>query len=520
MFNDLLDDPTVPAGTIIFAGVRESLTPALLDDASLTTAVNAVFDTSATASSRPGTSWVARPQASAVQGQWFYDLPGFERILMVTAGRLYNLASVAINAAATEITGISPALSSARAVSFCQLVDKVYMSDGLNYYEVFWDGLVWTVTHVPNFSGGSPLADFTILLTCNSGGAAFRVIGSGVNTVDNDYLYVSTSLNGQQFSSANYVRVGRGNGDPIRAIVAGQSGQLFIAKGQSIWIVDPTVPTLADWSMRAISEGVGCVAGATCKMLGQEVLFLSQKGVLSLRGLQQADGVNESVYISADIQPTIDRINWEAADTSNAVVWDNYYLLSVPLDAGLVPNAVLAYNTVTRRWSGYWTGLSPTCAVETEFANRKRTILGDTAGRLLRIDAGVSRDQTSLGTFVEIETVLETKAWNFQAPENPKQLFTVAVQFERSTGNVDVELIGDGRSAAMIEADARTNQLPQLPVQLPFTLQADTHLRRSWHLRDQPRAREVRLRLTSTAGYLRVREIKFQAFIDTVEVLR
>lgn len=520
MYNDALDDPLLSAGTLAFLGVREGLTPALLEDGRCTRAENAVFDTSARFNSRPGTSWVARPQAAAVQGMWYYDIPAFERLLVVSNGKLYHLSSVGINSTATEITGITPALSTTNPVVFCQLVDTVYFSDGANYYSVRWDGLAWVTAHVPNFSGGSPLADFTILLTCAVGGSSFRVIASGVNTTDNDLLYVSQPLDGATFNSANNVRVGKGDGDPIRGVVTGQAGQLFVAKENSIWIVNPVSTTLSQWELHAITEDLGCVAGQTMRMVGQDVLLLTPRGVVSLARLQQSDTVNEAAFVSNDIKPTIDRINWEAAQTAHAFLWGDFYLLAVPLDDATTPNAILAWNTNTRQWSGYWTGLSARCALETRFSGRRRTIMGDQEGRLLWINSGVSRDQTSLGAYNEVLALLETKAWNFRAPENWKQLFTCAVQFEDSTGTVDVELICDGRAPAMLEEDARTNQLPQLPVQLPFTLASDTHLRRSWHIRDVPRAREVRLRLTATNGIMRVREIKLQAWADTVEVLR
>ncbi|MBS0229462.1 MAG: hypothetical protein JSS23_12325 [Proteobacteria bacterium] len=520
MYNDQIDDPLQPAGTLSFIGVREGLTPSLLDDNLCTHATDIVFDTSARCNSRPGTSWVARPQAAAVQGQWYYDIPGFERLLVVSNGKLYHLSAVGINSTATEITGITPALSTTHAVVFSQLVDTVYFADGSNYYSIKWDGVAWVIANIPNFSGGSPLADFTILLTCAVGGASFRVIASGVNTTDNDLLYVSNPLDGATFNSANNVRVGKGDGDPIRGVVSGQAGQMFVAKENSVWVVSPVSATLADWEIRAITEDLGCVAGATMRMVGQDVLMLTPRGVVSLARLQQSDTVNEAVFISSDIKRTIARINWEHAGTAHAFAWDDFYLVAVPLDDATTPNAILAYNTISGRWSGYWTGLQPRCAVETRFAGRRDTVMGDNEGKLLRINPDVSRDQTSLGTYAAIASVMETKAWNFGAPENWKQLFTVAVQFEEATGTVDVELICDGRAAAMIEEDARTNQLPQLPVQLPVSLAADTHLRRSWHIRTQPRTREVRLRLTSTGGILRVREIRFQAWLDTVEVLR
>lgn len=519
MYNDALDDPLLDAGTLGFAGVREAIAPALLMDADLYRAQDVIIDTSGTVESRPGTDWVGQPQSAAVQGMWFYDIPGFERLLVVSNGKLYHLSSVAVNSTATEITGISPALSTSAQVAFCQLVDKVYMSDGANYYQVYWNGSAWSVTNQATFSGGGTLADFTILLVARAAGAAFRVIGTGINTTDNDLLYISTTLNGMDWNPANNVRVGRGDGDPILAVLSDQDGRLTVCKEKSFWYVNPGSATLADWSMGAINEKIGTLAGRTCQQVGQDAFALTERGVISLGRLTNQDSVNEAAIISTDIKTTLARLNRTAASTSWATVWGDYYLLAVPLDAATTPNAILAFNTVTSRWSGHWTGLAPRCAEKTRFAGAAETVLGDSSGRLLRLSSSARKDQTALTTFNEIAAMVETKAWNFALPRYPKQLFTVEVQFESSTGNVNVELIGDGRSAAMIEAAARTNQLPVLPVVLPFSLAADDHLRRGWHLRNQKPAREVRLRLTATQGYLKIREIKFQGWPDTPKVI-
>lgn len=519
MYNDALDDPLLDAGTLLFAGVKEAIAPALLPDDHLYRAQDVIMDTSGTVETRPGTDWIAQPQSAKVQGLFFYDIPSFERLLVVTNGKLYHLSAVAVNTTATEITGITPALSTTAPVAFVQLVDKVYFTDGANYYQVYWNGLIWTVTNQATFSGGAALADFTILLVARAGGAAFRVIGSGVNSTDNDLLYISTTLNGMDWSSANNVRVGRGDGDAIRAILSGQDGRLTVCKEKSFWYVNPTSATLADWTMGAINERIGTLAGRTCQQVGQDVFALTELGVLSLSRLTAQDSVNEAAIISTDIKTTLARLNRTAASTSWATVWGDYYLLAVPLDAATSPNAILAFNTVTGRWSGHWTGLTPVCAERTRFSDAAETVLGDSSGRLLRLATGTRTDQTALATFNQIPAMVETKAWNFGLPRHPKQLFTAEVQFEDSTGTVDVELIGDGREAAMVEEDARTNQLPVLPVVLPFSLAADDHLRRGWHLRDQKRAREVRLRLTATNGYVRIREIKFQAWPDTPKVI-
>ena len=519
LYNDALDDPLLDAGTLGFAGVREAIAPALLGDADLYRAQDVVIDTSGTVETRPGTDWVAQPESAAVQGMWFYDIPGFERLLVVTNGKMYHLSSVAVNSTATEITGFSPALSTSNRVTFCQLVDKVYLSDGANYYEVYWNGLTWSVANQATFSGGSTLADFTILLVARAQGAAFRVLGSGINTTDNDLLYVTATLNGMSWNSAHNVRVGRGDGDPILAVLSDQDGRLTVCKEKSFWYVNPTSADLADWTMGAINEKVGALAGRTCQQVGQDVFALTEKGVISLGRLTNQDSVNEAAIISTDIKVTLARLNRTAASTSWATVWGDYYLLAVPLDSATTPNAVLAFNVVTQRWSGHWTGLAPRCAEQSRFSSAAETILGDSSGRLLRLSSTTRTDQTALATFAQIPALIETKAWNFALPRHPKQLFTVEVQFESSTGNVNVELIGDGRSAVTIEAAARTNQLPVLPVVLPFSLNADDHLRRGWHLRNQKPAREVRLRLTATTGYLKVREIKFQGWPDTPKVI-
>lgn len=79
----------------------------------------------------------------------------------------------------------------------------------------------------------------------------------GVVASDPQKLIYSKLNEVEAFHPDNYEYVGKGDGDPIIALQSRREG-LLILKRRSIWLLDGDSP--ADWSLKRISEGVGCVS--------------------------------------------------------------------------------------------------------------------------------------------------------------------------------------------------------------------------------------------------------------------
>lgn len=512
--NNALDQEPIPAGSPAFTGVDELTRPGLLADTVLARCVNGLLDASGQLVLRPGTVWLATPESAAVQGIGFFDALGFEALIVVAGGRCFALDGTERNETPVEITGFSPALATGTPVRFAQLVDKLYLHDGTRLYQLTWSGTAWTVTAVPNFSGGTTLKPFRSLVA-----HGFRLIGAGLADAESDSIYCSDVLAGQTWLTSSNVRIGRGDGDPIVALVPGQQSQLLVIKERSVWALDTSAATLSGWSSSAVTQLIGCVAGRTVATMGQDTLFLTRRGVASLSRLAAADSVSEAVFVSLPIKPTIERINWAAVATAHALDWQGYYLLWVPLDNATAPNAVLCWNSATGQWSGYWTGLDATAAALARFGARSEAILGDGLGRIVRLDAAASVDERSLGLRDEIALEAVTKAFDHGAPDNQKLPFTALLDWIDSRGVVDVSLVRDAAPGDLIEAASRTNRSPQLPARLPFVLANQPQLRRRWNLAGFSPYREAQLKITSTSGHVCLREAKLHALLGPEELV-
>lgn len=79
----------------------------------------------------------------------------------------------------------------------------------------------------------------------------------GVVAADQQKLVYSKLNEVEAFHPDNYEYVGKGDGDPIIALQSRREG-LLILKRRSIWLLEGDSP--ADWSLKRISEGVGCVS--------------------------------------------------------------------------------------------------------------------------------------------------------------------------------------------------------------------------------------------------------------------
>lgn len=78
-----------------------------------------------------------------------------------------------------------------------------------------------------------------------------------------------------------------------------------------------------------------------------------RRGVCSIRQTETNALQGVDVPVSRDIQPIIDRINWQAAAGIVAAAHENRVYFAVPLDAATENNAVLVFSTLTGEWAGY-----------------------------------------------------------------------------------------------------------------------------------------------------------------------
>jgi hypothetical protein len=463
-----------------------------------------------------------------VQGLGYYDIPNFERTLAARNGRLYEIQGAGVSAVNAVVSGVS--LSATADVTFAQLVDKMFYTDGTTL----------RFSSVTTFSDASAMPGFAILEAHR-----FRLFAVAK---DSDVIYPSGILaasTAADWVKLQSIRVGTGGGDSIRRLISGQDSNLLVLKEGSAWSVDTTESSSANWTIRKISDKVGCAAGKTAVQAGQDVYFLSRYGVVSLGGLSTTDAINATATLSAPIQPVIDRINWTAApDVAFGVVWKNYYVLFLPLDSSTYCNYAVAFHLITKRWMPEWkiplgdlsidTGTTATfsgfsAGATTYFSGTQETIIGDTCGRLHRLDDTYDKDDLTSATSQDIESWVLLRAFEFGEKENRKQPFCLWVEFDKCTSSdLTVCLVPDAAVSypkialggdRCVEMGFSGSNQPKFPFKLPLKFSSQNIYRRKWLLMKFPKFNELQIQVVSKKGKIRLREVMAAAFVETVNVL-
>lgn len=489
---DTIDTPILTAGNRGWAGVTNRVKPALAGDDQLTVLVNGRLDDTGSVQLRPGTEWLGRPVAATVRGMAYYDVPDAEAALVLANGAVWELPADRQPVAPAAVPGV--ALAASGRCESAQIVDKLAIADGTRLLGLWRNAGGWQALQVAAFSDGSILPPVQHVLA-----HAFRLFICGGRGVDAETVYGSDVLDPWKISNTIGVRVGRGEGDPIVALRPGPGQKFFALKGASCWWVD-TTGSVDQWQCDSVTMALGCWAGATAVAFNQDVLFLSRRGVAQLGRLSNDAPVAPADLLSGPIQATIDRINWSAARrTACATLWNEYYLLAVPLDGAHRNNAILAYNTRTQQWSGEWTGLAPAAFCRAQFDGQTETLIGTTDGDLLRLDAARTTDGTETAeTAIPLE--LETRAYDFDAADLQKIPHALDCEWRGGAAMVDISLRADGGAPQMIRDDFDAT---------PAAGTANRPL--VANLRDLAGGRNLLIRMVTAGGAFGLRELTVKA---------
>jgi len=179
------------------------------------------------------------------------------------------------------------------------------------------------------------------------------------NTVKADNVAVSDVLDYTRYlEQINDFRINQGDSDEIVRVVPFNEQSVVVFKDSSIYAVSGLV---GDYTTNArldlVTDEFGLVGQRSVATVGPDLVFLSTRGVTTLRQTELNKTQGVSTPLSEPIQPLIDRINWQVAKTTASAAYfrDRYYL-SVPIDGSSENNAVLVYDFLNRAWSGYDTG--------------------------------------------------------------------------------------------------------------------------------------------------------------------
>ena len=521
--NEALDDPIVDDGCVSFAGgMVSNMSARMLKDDQVALLQN--FDLTRIGqvqirrgSSRLGTDIVSDgtagpwPATSLIAGMRQFDTPTYSYLIAMNAGHPWRWSG----AAWVRIIGYT---STAARVSMAQGVNVMYFADGAQNIHS-WDGAAFTDLG----SGGvnNPPANPSSIVWHTS-----RLVAAGIPSEPDAIHFSQFLMTVPAWDTANWViRVGAGDGDPIKGIVSWTGHNLLVIKRHSLWMVDadPETPP-ADFHIRKIHGQIGSLAPNTFVQVGSDIFGLTDSGVRSMkRTLASETQAEFGESLSEPIENMIRRINPAAIHKCTATYWDNRYMLSVPLDAATEPDYVFVYNTLTDSWSGYWTGWNATCfSTFIDTNSSLRLVFGRSTGHVHKwLDKEI--DNAFLGNTyytdegVDYDTIMVTRAMSFGQPRNDKTGFSLEIEYSSfiASGTIEIEAALDGEQAQLY---GPLENVEPGPVGTAVSTSSTVYQREAFGLQQYGRFRDIQFRLTSTLSAPIIRRVHASAFVETAQL--
>jgi hypothetical protein len=164
--------------------------------------------------------------------------------------------------------------------------------------------------------------------------------------------------------SLDQFKINLGDNDYIVGFVPFQEDKFLIFKRNSIYyayipppaITNTTIDRGIDNSsfVQTLTNQFGCIARRSITFAGQQVFFLSDRGVYLLNNTLDLKLVGDQKPLSDLISDIIEDINTQYAQNACGLFFNNRYYLSIPLvDSVVAPttnNATLVYSLLNQAW--------------------------------------------------------------------------------------------------------------------------------------------------------------------------
>lgn len=276
----------------------------------------------------------------------------------------------------------------------------------------------------------------------------------------NDYLAVSDVLDPLHYSPVlNEFKLNTGSNDRVVALYPFNSTTLLVFKERSVLAVENLYGDLSTTRLTEITREFGCVSQASIAGTGSDVIFLSQRGIISLR--QTEFGISQSVVLplSDQIQNLVDEIDQSYWSNACATYYANRYILSVPVEGGDGTNQrTLVYNFLNKAWEGYWEGsmLVPRYWCRLVVAGTDTLCWADESGLIHQFDPLGLVDVDRFGALTQVST--EVKFRGYTGEDNVDHKQWTDIQFELGNWNTrySVSAVFDGVNESYVVATNQT----------------------------------------------------------------
>ena len=337
------------------------------------------------------------------------------------------------------------------------------VTDGIVSSVTIVNGGTYSTTPTASVAMPSTLVDVT---TSNVTGSIKRSNASGASVppgreglyfqnrllllYGNDYLAVSDVLDPLHYSPVlNEFKLNTGSNDRVVALYPFNATTLLVFKERSVLAVENLYGDLSTTRLTEITREFGCVSQASIAGTGSDVIFLSQRGVISLK--QTEFGISQSVVLplSDPIQDVIDEVDQAHWDKASAAYFSNRYILSVPVEGGDGTNTrTLVFNFLNKAWEGFWEGdlLVPRYYSTLIVAGTDTLCWADESGLIHSFDPLSLQDRTVTGVIQAIETSVTFRGHTGEQDIDHKQWTDLQFEFFSWSPRYSISTLFDGVS--------------------------------------------------------------------------
>lgn len=336
------------------------------------------------------------------------------------------------------------------------------------------------------------------------------------NDVSNkSYVHISNNLDDTFSDPARTLKLGEGSGNSeIQKLQGYRNREMLVFMNNRIEeiIVGSDLTDVTTWDIKVIDERYGLGAKDTVREIGGVIYFLdNERRVRALnRTALDAPTGTQAVPVSDNIEADLDAINSLHISKATAGVFEDFYMLSVPLNSATENNTVYVLDVTQGAWYGPW-DLTAGKFIESDIRSQGRdTYFGNSAGgHIVRMfDGSFDDDEAN----IDVEVV--TKKYDFNRPESDKVFNEIEIAvLGTGEGTITVEARVDEAGFSTVGSFDIVANGPVLAVDLPFNLGATGIVRGKFHLEEFSRGRNIDFRFTHSETF----DVKFLEWIVTVQ---
>ena len=313
------------------------------------------------------------------------------------------------------------------------------------------------------------------------------------DVANKSYVHISNTLVNTFSDPARTLKLGEGSGNSEIVRLQGYRNRemlVFMNNRIEEIVIGSDLTDVTTWSVKVIDERYGLGAKDTVRELGGNIFFLDNESrvrVLNRTALDAPIGT-QAVPISQKIEADLDRINKLHISKCSAGVFEDFYILSVPLDSATECDNLYVFDITQGAWYGPW-DLTAAKFIESDIrAQGIDTFFGNSSGgNVVRMFDGTFDDDEA-----SIATEVVTKKYDFNRPESDKIFNEIEIGvLGTGSGTITVYARVDQAGFTLVGSFDIVAGGPVLPVALPFNLGSTGIVRGKFHLEGFSRGRNI-----------------------------